>query len=132
MAAIKYNDSQIKELKINNYVKDCSDKYITFTDEFKIKVLQWVEKWKYHRQIFEDCGFPDYVGNTDLVPRIVWNWRFKMKNKWLEWVIWTIKWRKKWEKKDINKMTKEEQIEYFKAKVAYLEELYKSAYWKYP
>jgi|TARA_B110000908_G_C9814749_1_gene254492 hypothetical protein len=40
MAAIKYNDSQIKELKINNYVKDCSDKYITFTDEFKIKVLQ--------------------------------------------------------------------------------------------
>jgi hypothetical protein len=91
-----------------------------------------VEKWEYHRQIFENCGFPDYVWNTDLVPRIVWNWKFKMKNKWLEWLIWTIKWRKKWEKKDINKMTDKEKIEYFKAENAFLKELYKTAYWKYP
>jgi hypothetical protein len=40
MAGIKYNNEQIRELKGNRYVKDCTEKYITFTDEFKIKVLK--------------------------------------------------------------------------------------------
>ena len=132
MAGIKYNKEQIKELKDNKYVKDCTEKYITFTDEFKMKVLKWEWKWLYHRQIFYDCWFPDYVWNTDLVPRIVWTWRFKLKTKWLEWLIWTKKWRKKWEKNDITKMTKDEYIAYLEARTDYLKELYKSAHWKYP
>ena len=132
MAKIKYTQFQISELKQNKYVKDCTEKYITFTDEFKMKVLKWVEKWKYHRQIFYDCGFPDYVWATDLVPRIVGNWKYKMKTKWLEWIIWTQKWRKKWEKIDITKMTREELIEYYEAKNAYLKELYKQAHGHYP
>lgn len=132
MAVIKYNQDQIKELKMNKYVRDCTEKYITFTDEFKIKVLKWEWKWIYHRQIFYDCGFPDYVWNTDLVPRIVWTWRFKMKTKWLEWLIWTKKWRKKWEKIDISKMTKDEYIIYLEARTEYLKELYKSAHGHYP
>lgn len=132
MAKIKYTREQIKELKENKYVKDCSEKYLTFTDEFKMKVLKWVEKWKYHRQIFYDCGFLDYVWATDLVPRIVGNWKYKMKNKWLEWIIGTKKWRKKGEKVDISKMTKEELITYYKAENAYLKELYKQAHWHYP
>lgn len=49
MAEIKYSETQIEELKQNKYVKDCTQKYITFTDEFKILVLKWVQKWKYHR-----------------------------------------------------------------------------------
>jgi hypothetical protein len=40
MAEIKYNNEQIKELKMNKYIKDCTDKYLTFTDEFKIKVIK--------------------------------------------------------------------------------------------
>lgn len=132
MAKIKYNDLQIAELKQNKYVKDCTEKYITFTDEFKMKVLKWVKIWKYHRQIFYDCGFPDYVWSTDLVPRIVWNWKYKMKNKGFEGIIWTKKWRKKWEKIDISKMTKDEYIKYLEAKTDYLKELYKQAYGYYP
>lgn len=132
MAKIKYNESQIEELQQNKYVKDCTEKYITFTDEFKMKVLKWVDKWEYHRQIFYDCGFPDYVWATDLVPRIVGNWKHKMKTKWLEWIIWTKKWRKKWERIDTSKMSKEEEIAYYKAEVAYLKELYKKTYWHYP
>ncbi len=132
MAKIKYTAEQIKELKKNKYVKDCTEKYITFTDEFKMKVLKWVDKWEYHRQIFYDCGFPDYIWATDLVPRIVGNWKYKMKTKWLEWIIWTKKWRKKWEKIDISKMTKEEEITYLKTKVDYLNELYKQAHGHYP
>jgi len=40
MAEIKYNKNQIKELKMNKYVKDCTEKYITFTDDFKMKVIK--------------------------------------------------------------------------------------------
>ena len=33
MAEIKYSGTQIEELKQNKYVKDCTQKYITFTDD---------------------------------------------------------------------------------------------------
>lgn len=132
MAKIKYTQEQIIELKKNKYVTDCTEKYITFTDEFKMKVLNWVDKWIYHRQIFYDCDFPDYIWNTDLVPRIVWNWKFKMKNKGLEWIIGTKKWRKKGGKIDISKMTKDEYIAYLEAKTDYLNELYKQTHGHYP
>ena len=40
MAKIKYTAEQIKELKLNKQVKNCTEKYITFSDEFKMKVLK--------------------------------------------------------------------------------------------
>lgn len=132
MWATKYTQAQIKELKKNQYVKDCTQKYITFTDAFKMKVLKWEKEWIYHRQTFYDCGFPEYVWDTSLVPRIVWSWRFKLKNKWLTWLIWTKKWRKKWEKIDIDKMSPEEKIRYLEAENAYLRQLHKTAYWHSP
>lgn len=132
MARIKYTQDQITELKSNKYVKECSEKYISFTDEFKIKVIKWIDRWEYHRQIFYDCWFPDYVWNTNLVPRIVWNWKFKFKKDWWDWVIGNQKWRKKMENNDISKMTLEEQNEYLKAEVEYLKELHKKAHWHYP
>lgn len=132
MAKIKYNKQQIEELKSNKYVEDCTEKYITFTDEFKIKVLKLDAKWIYCRQIFFDCWFPEYIWNSNLVPRIVWNWKFKFRKNWWEWIIWTKKWRKKKENKDISKMTLEQQNEYLKAEVKYLKELHKKAHWHYP
>jgi len=47
MQKIIYNESQIKELNANKYVKNCSEKYITFTLECKIEVLKQLEKWIY-------------------------------------------------------------------------------------
>ena len=132
MAEIKYSGTQIEELKQNKYVKDCTQKYITFTDEFKILVLKWVQKWKYHRQIFYECGFPEYVWNSELVPRIVGNWKYKMKTKWLEWIIGMKKWRKKGEKIDYESMSLEDKNKYLEAKIDYLNELYKQAHWHYP
>lgn len=132
MAGIKYNESQIEEIKSNKYVKDCTSKYITFTDEFKIKVLELDVKWIYHRKIFEDFWFPDYLINSKVVNRSLWNWRYKLKDKWLYWLINTKKWRKKKEKSDISKMNLEEQIEYFKTENAFLKEMYKLKHWKYP
>jgi hypothetical protein len=54
------------------------------------------------------------------------------KNKWLLWLIWAKKWRPVKEKLDISKMSLTEKNNYLEAKVAYLEELHKTAYWHYP
>jgi hypothetical protein len=54
MSKNTYNGDQIKELLANKYVKDCSFKYILFTDEFKIKALELDKKFIYHKTIFKD------------------------------------------------------------------------------
>ena len=40
MSNKEYNKEQIELLKTNKYVKDCTAKYITFTDEIKIEALK--------------------------------------------------------------------------------------------
>jgi len=44
MALIKYNDSQIEELKKNKYVKSVTNKNINFTLECKLEVLKLSKK----------------------------------------------------------------------------------------
>lgn len=135
MSKIHYDEHQVKELLANKYVKDCSFKYILFTDEFKIKALELDKKFIYHKTIFKDSWFPEYIYNSKIPKNSLGNWRYKLKNKWLSWLIKTKKWRKKKEnkdEKDITKMTLNEQNEYIKAENAYLKELHKTAYWDYP
>jgi len=132
MSKREYTKEQIKELLNNPYVKDCSIKYITFTDDFKVKALELDAQWIYHRQIFKDFWFPEYIVSSKIVNQSLWNWRHKLKIKWLHWLINTQKWRKKKEKTDVSKMTLKEEIEYFKIENAFLKEMYKLKHWKYP
>jgi len=132
MSKIKYNKEQIEELLKNPNVKNCSEKYILFTDDFKIKCLELDNQWIYHRKIFEDFWFPEYIFKSNVVNRSLWNWRSKLKNKWLYWLIKTKKWRKKKEKVDFEKMNLPEQIEHLKTENAFLKEMYKLKHWTYP
>jgi len=119
MRKIIYTESQIKELNANKYVKNCSEKYITFTLACKIEVIKQLEKWIYFRDIFKKLWFPEYVYNKEIAKNTVKRWR---KNK-LEWKIESQKWRIKKEKIDFNNMTIEQENEYLKAKLALYEEL---------
>ena len=132
MSNREYTREQILELLSNENVKDCSSKYITFTDAFKVKALELDNKWIYHRKIFEDSGFPEYIYHSKTPKISLGNWRHKLKNKWLSWLVQTKKWRKKKQKIDIAKMTLEEQNEYLRTENAYLKELHKTVYWHYP
>lgn len=132
MSNKEYTKEQIQELVSNIYVKGCTSKYISFTDEFKIKALELDRNWIYHRKIFKDLWFPEYVYSTKIPKNSLWSWRFKLKNKWLPWLINTRKWRKKWEKLDFELMSLEEKIEYLETENAYLKELHKVTYWHYP
>lgn len=123
---------QVEELMKNKYVKDCTQKYISFTDEFKIKVLELDNKWIYHRKIFKELWFPEYICISDVVNRTLRNLRHNVKTKWKDFLLESKKWRKKVENVDINKMTLLEQNEYLKTENAVLKEIYKLKYWKYP
>lgn len=121
MSGIKYNEEQIQELERNKYVRKCSSRYITFTDEFKIKWLELNKNWKHHKEIFKEFWFPEYIINSQIPKDTFDRLRYQSKHKWILWK----KWRKKKEKIDFENMTKDEELEYLRAKVAYYEEIAK-------
>ena len=120
MSKKEYTEDQIQEVLKNKYVKNCSSKYITFTDEFKIKVLELDKKWIYHRKIFEDFWFPEYIINSDIPKNSLSRWKRNINKKG---IIEDKKWKVKKEEIDFDNMTKDEELEYLRAKVAYLEEI---------
>ena len=129
MAEIKYNDKQIKELLKNKYVKNCTNKNITFTKEFKLELIKQSNKWFFYKDIFKKFWFPKYIINSEIPRNSLNRWN---KNINIKWVIEENKWRKKKEYFDTSKMTKDEYIEYLEAKIALIEELNKVDFWKYP
>lgn len=128
MALIKYNETQIEELKKNKYVKNVTNKNITFSLECKLEVLKLSKKWIFYRDIFSKLWFPEYIVNSKIPERSYNRW----KNKSKKWNIEDKKWRQKVEKIDFDNMTLEQENEYLKAKLALYEELEKHIKWWYP
>ena len=64
MSKILFTDKDVKKLSKNKYVKKVSNKAITYTNEFKEKVVFETENYrKFPRQVFEECGFDiDVIG----------------------------------------------------------------------
>lgn len=121
MAEIKYNEAQIEELKNNKYVKSCTNKNINFTLEFKLEVVKLSKKWMFYKEIFEKLWFPDYVVNSNIPQYCYHRW----KNKIIKWNIEDKKWRPKVNKMDFDNMTKDEELEYLRTKLAFYEEMEK-------
>jgi len=122
MAGIKYTKFQIQELKTNKYVKTVTEKYITYTDEFKVKALELDKKYFLPREIFKICDFPEYIVNSLIPKETLKRFRRLSKEKSL---IWNKKWRPKVKKIDFDNMTKDQYIEYLETKLAYYEEMKK-------
>lgn len=118
MALIKYNETQIDELKKNKYVKNATNKNINFTLECKLEVLKLSNKWMFYRDIFKKLWFPEYILNSKIPERSYNRWKTKSKN----WNIEDKKWRPKKEKVDFDNMTLEQENEYLRAKLALYEE----------
>lgn len=119
MALIKYNETQIEELKKNKYVKSVTNKNINFTLECKLEVLRLSKKWIFYRDIFKKLWFPEYIVNSKIPERNYNRWKTKSKS----WSIEDKKWRPKKEKIDFNNMTLEQENEYLRTKLALYEEL---------
>lgn len=130
MSKKRYTDEQIKELKANKYVMNCTEKSIQFTDEFR-KIAMELDGKEFPRAIFKKCWFPDYVVNS-LIPEKSFNRRRKsMREKWEIWLInnrWCNWWKprknkikkKSWEIIEVSK----EEREYMQAELAVYKELF--------
>lgn len=66
---------QQKDLKQNPYVKEVSDKAITYTDEFKRLFIAQSETGKLPREIFEEVGFDVSVIGITRVRKAANRWR---------------------------------------------------------
>ena len=130
MSKKRYTDEQIKELKANKYVMNCTEKSIQFTDEFR-KIAMELDGKEFPRVIFKKCWFPDYVVNS-IIPTQSFNRRRKsMREKWEIWLIdnrWCNWWKprknkikkKSWEIIEVSK----EEREYMQAELAVYKELF--------
>lgn len=125
----EYTQEQILELLANKYVRNCTKKYIIYTDEFKEKAIELNKKYILPREIFKQCTFPEYIVNS-LIPNQTLK-RFRRLSK-EQSLIWNKKWRPKVEKIDFDNLTKDQYIEYLETKLAVFEELKKYAEWNFP
>ena len=130
MSKKRYTDEQIKELKANKYVMNCTEKSIQFTDEFR-KIAMELDGKEFPRAIFKKCWFPDYIVNSKIPEKSFNRRRKSMREKWEIWLIdnrWRNWWRprknkikkKSWE---IIEVPKEER-EYMQAELAVYKELF--------
>lgn len=57
MSKILFTDIQIQKLSKNKWIKNITSKGITYTDDFKIKLVKECEGYKkFPRNVFEECG----------------------------------------------------------------------------
>ena len=80
MSNILFTDKDVKKLSKNKYVKKISNKAITYTNEFKEKVVFETENYReFPRQVFEECGFDIDVIGLKRIENAAYKWRKQYK-----------------------------------------------------
>lgn len=74
-----FTKEEVKILSKNKYVKNVSDKSITYTDEFKSIFIAENEKGKFPREIFEEFGFDINILGVERVKSCGKRWRAAFK-----------------------------------------------------
>ena len=80
MSKVLFTDIQVKKLSKNKWIKKISNKAITYTDEFKAKLVKETENYhKFPQDIFKECNIdPDIVG-MKRVEQSAYRWRKQYK-----------------------------------------------------
>lgn len=67
MSKILFTDKQAEKLNKNKWIKNISNKGITYTDEFKIKLVKETEGYKkFPQDVFRECGIdPNIIGKKN-------------------------------------------------------------------
>ena len=76
-----FSSTEIKKLSTNKYVKNITEKGITYTNEFKIHFIAEYEIGKTPRKIFEDAGFDIDIVGIERVKSSSRRWRKSYNDK---------------------------------------------------
>ena len=76
MSKILFTDAQVKKLNKNKWIKNITNKGITYTDEFKYKLVKECGNYKkFPQDVFRECGInPDIVGERR-ISNSAYRWR---------------------------------------------------------
>lgn len=76
MSKVLFTDAQVEKLNKNKWIKNITNKGITYTDEFKYKLVKECENYKkFPQDVFRECGInPDIVGERR-ISNSAYRWR---------------------------------------------------------
>jgi transposase-like protein len=117
-----FNENQVNELSKNKNVLRCSNKSITYSQEFKLKALKlYFEEGVCPNQIFEEAGFPQGWLGKYRASNCLKKWKDKYKNEGQDSLLKETRGapgkRKTW----MVPKDEKKKIEYLETKIAYLE-----------
>ena len=113
-----FTQKEIREILKNKNVIKCTTVYITYSEEFKIQsVKKYLKKGYSARTIFKQAGFDIGIIGKERAEQAMSRWRRIYRIKGEKGLIEKPKGRKK---KVIR--TKDQEIEYLKLKIKYMEE----------
>ena len=81
MSKILFTEEEIQELKKNKFVKNVTEKSITYSDEFKQHFIEEKNNGKGPTRIFIECGFNPYVLGGTRIDHFNMRMMNKIKNK---------------------------------------------------
>jgi len=76
MSKILFTDAQVKKLSKNKWIKNITNKGITYTDKFKYKLVKECENYKkFPQDVFRECGIePELIGMSR-IHNCTFRWR---------------------------------------------------------
>lgn len=81
MSKILFTDVQVKKLNKNKWIKKITNKGITYTDDFKYKLVNECENYKkFPKDVFRECNIdPEIVGESR-IRNCAYRWRIQLNN----------------------------------------------------
>lgn len=76
MSKILFTDAQVKKLSKNKWIKNITNKAITYTDEFKYKLVKDCENYKkFPQDVFRECGIDPEIVGKKRYEQAAYKWR---------------------------------------------------------
>lgn len=81
MSKILFSDVQVKKLSKNKWIKNITNKGITYTNEFKYKLVKECEDYKkFPQDIFRECGIDPEIIGMGRIHSSAFRWRKQFKS----------------------------------------------------
>lgn len=76
MTKVLFTDAQVKKLSRNKWIKNITNTTITYTNEFKYKLVKECENYKkFPQDVFRECGIDPEIIGVKRYEQAAYRWR---------------------------------------------------------